>query len=126
MPIRVDQTFLTDVINTHRLLADEAPLASRGGTGTVIDQMFLRCGTENFGPGQQMKNRVLERGKQTQSFLVKIGEGAGTRANNLQLYLTMSDDVEDFNNMSAEEFFRSVSGWGSGGGPATPPPTTTR
>jgi len=126
MPIKVDQAFLNEVINAHRLLADGAPLASRGGTGTLIDQMFLRCGTVNFAPGQQMKDRVLERGKQIQSFLTKIGEGAATRANNLQLYLTLSDDVEDFNNMSAEEFFRSVSGWGSGGGPNTPPTTTPK
>jgi hypothetical protein len=125
MPIRVDQAFLTDVINAHRVLADQAPLASRGSTHTVIDQFFLRCGTTNFLPGQRMKDRALERGRQVQSVLVKLGEGAGVRANNLQVYLTLTDDVEDFNNMKADEFFRNVPGWGSGSGagPTVTPPT---
>ncbi|MGH3712638.1 MAG: hypothetical protein ACRDT4_04145 [Micromonosporaceae bacterium] len=112
MPITVDEAYLNRLATIMRDLSGQAPAASGG----EIDNMTLRLGHNNFPAGQQLASLLHTRGGEIQQRLVELGETAGNRGVELQMFLQLTGNTEDVNDLTAAEFGSQLPSWSSGGG----------
>lgn len=115
MPIKVDEAFLNRLASIMRDLAAQSPAASGG----ELDSMKLLLGHNNFVAGQQLAALLRTRGGEIQQRLDELGQTSGNRAVELRLLLEMTNNTEDINDLTAEDFGNQLPSWSSGGGPAS-------
>jgi len=111
VPIHIDEGFLWDVVKANETVYNQAPVASNG----TIEDMVLHAGHQNFASGQRLAQAIRQNGAGVKARLTEIGTTAGNRAQQLRSFIGMTDNVEDLNDMTAQEFMSSIDTWNPNG-----------
>jgi hypothetical protein len=115
MAIEVNDKFLQDVIAKNMDIAGAAPSSPASTPNGEIDSMIIRPGHQNFASGQRAAALIRQNGSEVKQRLVEIGGTAGQRAQQLRQFISMTNDAEHLNSMSAQEFFSKLPTWSTGG-----------
>ncbi|PZG14867.1 hypothetical protein C1I95_20765 [Micromonospora craterilacus] len=107
MPINVDDAFLRRASSLNSLIAEEVT-ASPGGN---ISDINLRPGHTSFAPGARVQSEVAAAGSAIHQRLTEIRDTATRRSTQLNLYITVSDETEGLNNVTAGAFLSATPAW---------------
>jgi hypothetical protein len=110
MPIKVDEDFLNRASKVNDTIATNV-LASPNGD---IKGIVLTAGY-NYPLGKDVNAAVANAGAQLQQRLTEIHDTASKRSTQLKMFLLMSDDTEDLNDLTAKDFFTNTPAWNTGG-----------
>jgi hypothetical protein len=111
MPIKVDEAFLRNAMNIlQQQIADEIVTSPHG----QLDSVKVLAGY-GIPAGESLEGMVTSQGTAVNKILQDLANLATSRANQLSQFLTMTNDAEKMNNMSAADFAKDLPGWVPGG-----------
>jgi hypothetical protein len=107
MPIKVDEAYLRHAMNIlQQQIATEVVKSSDGH----IDGVKVLAGY-SFATGQNLQGQVSSQGTNVQKTLNDLGSLANSRGNQLSEFLTLTNDAEKVNGMSAADWAKAFPGW---------------
>lgn len=107
MPITVDEAYLNRAANTNTLIAEEVTVSPQGDIASIV----VKSGHSSFPLGVQVRTAVAGIGSNLNTRLTEIRDTANNRAAQLTMFVAVSDDVEDLNDLSAQEFLTNTPAW---------------
>jgi hypothetical protein len=111
MPIKVDEAYLRHAMTIlQQQIATEVVTSPRG----QIEGAKVLAGY-SIPSGESLEGQVTTQGTNTHKTLVDLGNLANTRGNQLSQFVTMTNDAEKVNDMSAAEWATRLPGWVPGG-----------
>jgi hypothetical protein len=110
VPIKVDEEFLNRASRVNDAVATNILYSPKGDIKGIV----LTAGG-SFALGKDVNATVANAGAQLYARLTDIQKTASDRSKQLTAFMLMSDDTEDWNNLTAKDFFTNTPAWITGG-----------
>lgn len=110
MAITVDEAFLNRASKINDTIAQEVVASPHGDIKAIV----LKAGHNNFSLGNSVNATVAKTGADLDARLTEIRDTASLRSNQLQMFIAMTNDTEDLNNLTAQDILTKTPSWNTG------------